>query len=1325
MEGSQPASVSIGDLQALKAYVQQGDSQAALELIHQIEIQSRSQLEPVRPILSGEPVDPQDSGVPIDPIEQGEPKAAFQDNSTDLQDPSDVAMDRLLLEPLGTHVHPITNPELDVAELQESRRVLWTLLSHLPGMAYRCRWDPAWTMIFVSQGCRELTGYSPADLLNNAAVAFESLIYPLDRQQVRQQIDHALQHRHLFQITYRILTTTGSLKWVWEQGQGIFSEQGELRALEGFIMDITPQKQAEARLEEGKRRFRTKQQRAMQEIQLLQTLISLMSNCPDVEKALTITLEQVQKAIQWTLAEAWVPNPEGTALICSSAWWGDPDRFGELRRARHDLTLVYGSDFPGQIWSAQESVWIEDLAQTLPLTPWIKQSVTAGLRTCLGVPIRGQRRVLAVLIFLQVEPTVHDRRLINLIEAVATQLSHMIRRIEVESVLREREARYRELGQMLQLVIDNIPQAIFWKDQHSVYLGCNRICALDAGLDSPEVIVGKTDYDLGWSQTQADQFYEADQEVIVQNQATHNHISRMRRANGSWAWVRTSKLPFTNDQGEVIGLLGVYEDFSERVEMEAALRESEARLRIALSAARMGVWDWDMVSDHENWSPELREMFEVPEDQPMTFQSFLSCIHPDDRDHVLTTQTQALNEKQDYYSEYRIYLPDGSIRWMFSKGAYLYDQTGEAIKLAGISMDITDWKLAEQAQERSLSLLSATLESTADAIIAVDQHGNANSFNQKFLEMWQLSADFVEQATPTERLQRLAQQTQDPAGFLQRVQDLYASDQAAYDLLELKDGCIIERYTQPQRIAQQVVGRVWSYRDITQRKRTEAELIQAKEAAESANQAKSKFLANMSHELRTPMNAILGFSQLLDRDPDLTPRQRESLQVINRSGEHLLSLINSVLEMSKIEAGRIELYPIPFDLHQLLESIESLFQPRVQAKQLELLLELDPNVPRYVITDENKLRQVLVNLLSNAVKFTHEGGVVVRVVHQSGLIQIPESDQFLIAQQLKSQSIRCRKDQWHRLVFEVEDTGEGIAATELENLFQPFFQSSSGVRAQEGTGLGLSISAQFIQLMGGEIRVQSEVGHGSLFRFDIQIELADPGQVRSVQPKPRVMGLAPDQPVFRILVVDDKQENRDLLAQLLTVVGFETRVAVNGQEAIEIWQAWEPHLIWMDMRMPVMDGYTATRQIKATIQGQATVIIALTASTFEHERASILAAGCDDFVAKPLREDRIFEKMAETLGVQYLYESRDEDAEVGSIGSAEVELDPQALTVMPLDWIVALQEAAVQVDPDLVLQLLDQIPETAIPLQQGLATWVDNFRFDQILQITEAALSDY
>jgi signal transduction histidine kinase/ligand-binding sensor domain-containing protein/CheY-like chemotaxis protein len=491
---------------------------------------------------------------------------------------------------------------------------------------------------------------------------------------------------------------------------------------------------------------------------------------------------------------------------------------------------------------------------------------------------------------------------------------------------------------------------------------------------------------------------------------------------------------------------------------------------------------------------------------------------------------------------------------------------------------------------------------------------------------------------------------------------------------------------------------------------TLVELEQSKEAAEAANRAKSVFLANMSHELRTPLNAILGFAQLMDRDANLTMNQRENLEIINRSGEHLLGLINEVLDLSKIEAGRMRLQETSFDLCGLLDSLEEMFRMRAEKKGLRLNFERASDVPRYVWMDQGKLRQVLMNLLGNAVKFTEAGGVALGVEVVSLGEQMAEG---------------------FRLVFDVQDTGPGIAPEELETLFVPFEQTASGWQSQEGTGLGLAISQQYARLMGGDLTVTSPLlppptsgGPGSVFRLEVPGAVAHASAVEAERSQRRVVGLLPGQPVRRVLIVEDNWANRRLLMQLLEPLGFEVREAENGKEAIEMWEHWSPHLILMDMRMPVMDGYEATQRIKATTKGQATVVVALTASALEEDRAVILSEGCDAFVRKPFREADLFSVFVDLLGVRFEYE--DQPVVLPSRPDAPPRESPVAaalvvaMAALPDELVARLEEATVQADLEGISSAVDRVRQWDGVLADALADLARDFDHDGILGLIKA-----
>jgi signal transduction histidine kinase/ligand-binding sensor domain-containing protein/DNA-binding NarL/FixJ family response regulator len=468
------------------------------------------------------------------------------------------------------------------------------------------------------------------------------------------------------------------------------------------------------------------------------------------------------------------------------------------------------------------------------------------------------------------------------------------------------------------------------------------------------------------------------------------------------------------------------------------------------------------------------------------------------------------------------------------------------------------------------------------------------------------------------------------------------------------------------------------------------ELRIAKDAAEAANRSKTVFLANMSHELRTPLNAILGLSNLL-RDDDVSEKQRSDLDIINRSGEHLLNLIDEVLDVAKIEAGRGVLEVAPCDLTGLVREVIDMMRVRAEAKQLRLRIVQSGELPVCVRVDAPKVRQVLINLVGNAIKYTEKGSVTLRL--HAG--EADRAGRFL-------------------LKFCVEDTGAGIAHEDRARIFEAFVQIGKPA-AQKGTGLGLTITRQFVELMGGVIHVESTPGEGSRFCVELPAERAEESETMAPGAEAkRVVDLQPGESRYRILIVDDERENRTVLERLLRNAGFLVRAATDGAQAVELFGSWRPQFIWMDLRMPSMDGVEAVRHIRALAGGRDVKIAAVSASVFSGQHDEVLAAGLDDFVRKPYRPADIFECLARHLGVQYrcleVRASREEPAAA---------LPREAIATLPAELRAELRDALVALRVDRIAEMIDRVRERDSALGAALARCADRLAYTAIFQALE------
>lgn len=1010
---------------------------------------------------------------------------------------------------------------------------------------------------------------------------------------------------------------------------------------------------------------------------LLLAATQAINRSPDVDTALGEILRLIAQAIAWDMGEAWMPKEKNSdnlqegILEYRADWYQDEASFREFRELSRQTTFSFGVAVPGKAWATQKPLWIEDLATDAQSI--FQRSVAAtssGLRTVFAVPIVHRNVVLAVLTFFRQIPTPMDPYLLDLVGAVASQMGIMISQKMAEESLRRNEAELRALFAAMQdvvLVRDRAGRCIKIAPTNPVNLYKPADQMLGATLHETLPL------------TVADQILETIHEVLATGKATK--VEYYLEMEKRLVWFDSTISPL--DENSVI-LVG--RNISDRKQTETLLQETAYRDRALTTAIQRIRQSLDIETIFNSTVQELRQV--------------IKC------DRVLIYRFNP-----DWSGEF--VAESAAPEWVSLIQAQQQDQ--DITKNALGEDDCVIIKMQSKVQDTYLQDTEGGAYQKGLSYLAVEDI-YTKGFSECYLnllEKFQARAYLTVPIFLGDRLWGLLGNYQNSAPRFWKTQEVNTALQISLQL-----GVALQQAELLQQTQQQAI-----------------DLRQAVVAADAANRAKSEFLANMSHELRTPLNAILGFTQVMSKDittqlpgeQTLSAEYQQYLEIINRAGSHLLNLINDILEMSKIEAGKSTLSLNAFNLKDMLTSLEGMFWLKAKEKGLDLVFNSAVDLPEFIITDESKLRQVLINLLGNAIKFTEQGQVSLNINPVKVSLPIATLDQPLDIAPNTALDIPQDSSLEVRLFFDITDTGLGINPEEIPLLFQVFRQTATGHKSQQGTGLGLPISRQYVQMLGGNISVQSSP-QGSCFSFAIDATLTDSFTNRSTPPQGDILGLAPGQDPCRILIVDDIAENRLLVAKILSKAGFAVAEAENGLQAIGLWQAWRPHLVLMDIRMPVLDGYGAARAIRdlekkissppATIPP--TVILALTASAFQEQKQYILAAGCDDIIIKPLQSELLLNKIAEYLKVEYTYQYYPGDIiHHHSYDTKQANLvQLQALlSQQPPAWLGQLEQAAAQGNDDLIVQLVQQVSPEQEQLAIALNDLARNFQFEKIIEI--------
>lgn len=1174
-------------------------------------------------------------------------------------------------------------------------------------------------LVAVNDSFLELTGYSLSEVLDQDALNLNLWVNSEDAASLAILLQEQGKIRNL-ELNYR--SKSG--------GIGTVLVSAELIELDGqpcaiyVNTNITDRKQIETALQDSKRQLNRQ----------IAALLNLTHNKALSQGNWQLAVQEITKTAAQTLeverASVWLFDERKTRIICADLF--------ELISQQHSSGMeLRAIDYPAyfksleseQIVAAQEasldprtSEFTDTYLKPLNIHAMLDAPIQLGGQTIgvlcverLGTPYQwsleeqGFVRSLADLVALAREA--QQRQQVE----QALRASKEALRLTVEGTASETGSKFfqacvRYLAQVLQ-----VQYAIV-----SEFVGKNstqaRMLAFWVGNDWATPI----EYDLA----------DTPCEQVLKGEICH-YIQGLQTAFPKDPWLTELGIasylgvPLKNRSGKVLGHLAVLDTkpiakdedqelllkiFAaragaelERKKAEETLRKREAQYRDLVETANSVILRWDINGRICFLNDYGKQFFEYLDDD-IVGQHVVGTIVPETessgRDLQQLMQNLCQHPEQYLVNENENIRSTGERVWLSWANKPILDESGNLVEILSVATDITKRKQAEEALQTSEIKFRSIVENANDIIYLLTPEGKFSYISPNWTEFLGgnpedfLDTHFAPLIHPD-----------DLQNCVEHFQALVERNEPIVDIeyrVRHEDGSwrwYVSNVTSVQDDTEKILYCVGIARDVSDRKAAEVELRAAKEAAEVANRAKSEFLANMSHELRTPLNGILGYTQILKRSKTLTVQDIQGLDTIYQCGEHLLMLINDVLDLSKIEARRMELHLNEFHLPNFLQAIADLFRLRAQQKGITFLYETLTDLPTAIYADEQRLRQVLINLIGNAIKFTEQGGVVFKV----GVMQ-PQ-------QAISNDSTPVN----YTIRFQVEDTGIGIAPEHLEEIFLPFQQVGDRQRMNEGTGLGLSISRNLVEMMGGELEVHSILGQGSLFGFELRLSEATHSPLQTISKSAEIIGYQGRR--CRILVVDERPENRTVLIQLLAPLGFEMAEATNGQECLEKAAQFQPDVIFMDLVMPVMDGFEATRQLRRSPNFQNTIIIAASASAFDHDQQTSLNIGCNDFISKPIHYRQLLHLLKTHLSLEWIYEGTTITEGISSPASKDISLAAmQSLDISPelLDELLHLTKMGAILDIQARLVELEQSLPHLNPFLTQIHQFTETFQIRQL-----------